>query len=75
MARSHFRGQFDASAVEQSKAFAAEYARVAAEKGVRFFDAAKYARASEIDGLHLMPEEHRKLANALYHVITEEIFP
>ena len=45
VARSHFRGQFDASAVEQSKAFAAEYARVAAEKGVRFFDAAKYCQS------------------------------
>lgn len=73
--KSFFKGQFDITAVERSKGFPKEYARVAAEKGVLFFNAAEYAKASDIDGLHMMPEEHRKLAEAFYHVITEEIFP
>lgn len=72
--KSFFKGQFDVTAIDRSKEFPKEYARVAAEKGVLFFNAAEYAKASDIDGLHMMPEEHRKLAEAFYHVITEEIF-
>ena len=73
--KSFFKGQFDAAAMERSKEFPEEYARVASEKGVRFFNAAEYAKASDIDGLHMDPENHKKLAEAFYHVITEEIFP
>ena len=37
-------------------------------------NAAEYAKASDIDGIHMIPEEHKKLADAVYNKIKEIYF-
>ena len=68
---SPFRFSFDISAVKRSADFSKEFLRVANEKGCIFFDAAQVAKASELDSLHLSPESHRTLANALSEVVKD----
>lgn len=48
-----------------SHQFAGVYRRAAEELGCRFLDAALYAQPSDADGLHWMPESHRRMADAL----------
>ncbi len=67
---SPFSYAFDRTAIDRSRGFAAQYARVAKRLGCVFFDAAPVAPPSELDSLHLMPEAHRALAEALAKVVT-----
>ena len=66
---SPFSYAFDRTAIERSRRFAAEYRRVADDCGCVFFDAAPVASPSRLDSLHLSPESHRALAEALAGVI------
>ena len=54
-----------------SRCFAAEYEAVSKAKNCWFLDAAKAARASEEDRLHMTAEEHGKLAEALAQKVLE----
>lgn len=62
---SYFKMMFDASCVEKSRHFAAEFKAVAEMKKVHFFDAASVAGPSVEDGLHMDAENHRFLGEAL----------
>ena len=66
---SPFSYAFDDTAIERSHRFAEEYKRVAEACGCVFFDAAPVAPPSKLDSLHLMPEAHKSLAEALARVI------
>lgn len=68
---SAFRVSFDETAIVRSKEFAKYYREVAKRNGCIFFDAAKVVKASKEDSLHLMAEEHAKLAEALAVCIKE----
>ena len=68
---SPFRLSFDENASAMSERFAEEFRRVAREKGCFFFDAASVAEASPLDSLHLGPDDHRKLAEALCGKVRE----
>ncbi|MBR5975089.1 MAG: SGNH/GDSL hydrolase family protein [Clostridiales bacterium] len=72
MAESVFARSFAPRAIAESKLFAQNYKRVADEKGCIFFDAAAYIEPSAADSLHLMPDAHRTLAEALAKVILSE---
>lgn len=61
-----FRVLYSQTSIEESKKFAACYEKMAKEEGVLFLDAAKYAKASDLDGIHMEPAEHEKLAEAIY---------
>lgn len=61
-----FRVLYSQTSIEESKKFAACYEKMAKEEGVYFLDAAKYAKASDLDGIHMEPAEHEKLAKAVY---------
>lgn len=61
-----FRVLYSQTSIEESKKFAACYEKMAKEEGVYFLDAAKYAKASDLDGIHMEPAEHEKLAKAIY---------
>lgn len=61
-----FRVLYSQTSIEESKKFAAYYEKMAKEEGVYFLDAAKYAKASDLDGIHMEPAEHEKLAKAVY---------
>lgn len=55
--------------VDSSLNTAAEYKKLADEENVYFMNAAIYAQASDIDGIHMVPEEHEKLAKAVFDKI------
>jgi lysophospholipase L1-like esterase len=54
-----------AGAPAKSRGLAAQYAAVAAERSVRFFDAGSVIASSAHDGFHLDPEAHAGLGRAL----------
>lgn len=54
-----------------SAAFAAEYQKVAKEKGCYFMDAKEYALPLDIDGMHLGREDHIRLGKAVADKIRE----
>jgi len=56
---------------EESKKFLKYYKHVAEAKGVEFFDAASVAEPSTVDGIHMMPESHKALGEALAQKVRE----
>jgi lysophospholipase L1-like esterase len=52
-------------AAPKSHRLAAEYGRMAAERGVRFFDAGSVIRSSPVDGIHFDPEALPLLGKAI----------
>lgn len=64
-------GEFDENSMLQSKYMAQMMEAVCQEYGVDFLDAAQYAQASDIDGLHLDEKNHQKLAKAIYEKLKD----
>lgn len=62
---------YSETSVKSSLGFSEEIEKAARREGVYFMDAAKYAKASEIDGVHMTSSEHEKLAAALYTKISD----
>jgi len=69
IAKSPFKDSFSEKTVEYSGALPGLYLKVAERYGCEFVNAAEYARPSEIDSVHFMPEDHDNLANAFYNAI------
>ena len=69
IAASEFARSFDEDAIIRSKKLPTLYEKIAKKYEGIFFDAAKVVEASEVDSLHLMPEAHKKLAEAFYNCI------
>lgn len=67
--RSSFNYAFGETAIARSKEFPKYYREVAERNHCVFFDAAEHVKASEADSLHLMPEEHGKLAAGLLQCV------
>lgn len=68
---SHFFGMYDRKSVELSKKMGSVYAKVSKNFDCYFLDAAEYVKASELDCIHMDPENHKKLAEALNEKIKE----
>jgi lysophospholipase L1-like esterase len=49
----------------KSRDLAKHYRAIAAERGVRFFDAGSVATSSTVDGFHLDPDAHEKIGKAI----------
>ena len=60
-----FHGMFGEDGVARSRALAPVYRRFADENGLAFLDAAEYAAASPVDGIHMAAEDHRRLGLAM----------
>lgn len=58
-------GAFDRYSVDQSRFLAAELEKICLEYQTEFLNASDYAEASEIDGIHLDAENHRRLAEGI----------
>jgi lysophospholipase L1-like esterase len=56
-------------AIERSRAFAAQYARVARVRGAGFLDAGVHVTTSEVDGIHWSREGHEALGRAVAGVV------
>ena len=67
--QSAFGADFDEASILQSELFTDYYREVAIENQCMFVNAADIVTPSKEDSLHLMPEEHEKLARAIYEVI------
>lgn len=65
----HFNDEFNEESIQKSKELAFYYEQVAKRQNCLFFNAAKYAIPSKEDCLHMMPDQHEKLAKAFYEVI------
>lgn len=57
--------------VELSKKLSPLYRQLAKESGAFFLDAGTVIQTSKIDGIHLEPEDHRKLAEAVAAIVKE----
>ena len=60
-----FSGSFNEAAIDKSKRLAEFYKNVADKHGCMFLDAKLYIKPSKEDGLHLDPEGHKGLAEAI----------
>ncbi len=65
--KSHFG--VDLQYIAQSKLFASEYRRRAADEGVGFFDASTVARTDPRDGIHLDQANTRAIGEGLVPVV------
>lgn len=65
----HFNDEFNEESIQKSKELAFYYEQVAKRQNCLFFNAAEYASPSKEDCLHMMPDQHEKLAKAFYEVI------
>ncbi len=70
---SPFGDRYDEVSVQISKRLAPLYEEIAKRHGWIFLDAAKYAEASDDDCLHMDPENHALLAEAMYRAVCEAI--
>ncbi len=69
--REEFYMGFDENSIYQSQHMAEEMQKVCESYGVAFLNGAEYAEASDIDGIHMNEENHRKLAKAICEKIGE----
>lgn len=60
-----FYGMFGEYGVERSRALAAAYRRFALDNGIEFMDAAEYAAACAVDGVHMDSVGHASLGAAI----------
>lgn len=70
---SAFSSSFGLRAAHESQKLAAYYNEVAEKKGCLFLNAARHIRPSEKDFVHLGPEGHSMLAEALFALITKKM--
>lgn len=61
----HIRQYFDDESAAKSRALAYEYELVAQQYGCSYMDASKHAKASLRDGIHMEPEDHLSLSEAV----------
>ena len=60
-----FSGSFNETAIDKSRRLAEYYKKVADKHGCMFLDAKLHIKPSKEDGLHLDPEGHKGLAEAI----------
>lgn len=66
-----FSELYTEESIDSSKLFAGAISKMAEEEGEYFLNAASYAEASEIDGVHMETGEHEKLGRAAADKIKE----
>lgn len=66
-----FSELYTQKSIDDSKRFAETISKMASQEGEYFLNAAEYAKASEIDGVHMETEEHEKLGRAAADKIKE----
>ncbi len=66
-----FSDLYSQKSVEEARKFGSEIKMAAEHTGAYFLNAADFAQASDIDGIHMTEEEHEKLALALFDKIRE----
>jgi lysophospholipase L1-like esterase len=67
-----FANIFNDVSIKISKKLPRYFKEFAEESGVDFLDAGKVIRSSKVDGIHLDPEEHQKLAAAVAAAVKKQ---
>ncbi len=67
--KGYFGEMFDENSIKKSRIIGEIYKKTAENQNCIFVDFDKTAKVSEIDGLHYMPQEHKKIAQYLYDII------
>ncbi len=65
------REQFNEQSIQTAKKLAHYYEEIANTYNCQFINAATYAKASAIDGIHMDEENHRKLSECFYAFLTK----
>lgn len=63
--------EFSEKSVDVSKHLAGVYQQIAEKEKIPFLDASAYAKPSVTDQEHMDSENHRRLAEAIYHKVVE----
>ena len=60
---------FDETSIKKSDLIGDLYKKAATENSCYYIDLGKIASVSDIDGLHYEPEEHKKIADAMFKTL------
>lgn len=69
-----FKDLYDETAITKSECFKDAISQMAKQTAAHFMDAAEAASPSKIDGIHMEPSEHEKLAHAVADKIKSILF-
>ena len=64
--------EYDAQSLAVSQGVAAQYQMIAEAYGLRFLDAGTVTQMSALDGEHLDPDGHKKLAAAIADIVRRD---
>lgn len=67
----NFACLFDRTSIEKSRQLPLLYQKIAEKQNIKFFDLNSVAKTSSLDGLHYAPEQHLKIAQAIFTILSE----
>lgn len=67
----NFACLFDRTSIEKSRQLPLLYQKIAEKQNIEFFDLNSVAKTSSLDGLHYAPEQHLKIAQAIFTILSE----
>lgn len=62
---------FDRTSIEKSRQLPLLYQKIAEKQNIEFLDLNSVAKTSSLDGLHYEPEQHKKIAQAIFTILSE----
>lgn len=67
----NFACLFDRTSIEKSRQLPLLYKKIAEKQNIKFLDLNSVAKTSSLDGLHYAPEQHLKIAQAIFTILSE----
>lgn len=67
----NFACLFDRTSIEKSRQLPLLYQKIAEKQNIEFLDLNSVAKTSSLDGLHYAPEQHLKIAQVIFTILSE----
>ena len=67
----NFACLFDRTSIEKSRQLPLLYQKIAEKQNIEFLDLNSVAKTSSLDGLHYAPEQHKKIAQVIFTMLSE----
>lgn len=67
----NFACLFDRTSIEKSRQLPLLYKKIAEKQNIEFLDLNSVVKTSSLDGLHYAPEQHLKIAQAIFTILSE----
>lgn len=67
----NFACLFDRTSIEKSRQLPLLYQKIAEKQNIEFLDLNSIAKTSSLDGLHYAPEQHLKIAQVIFTILSE----